>query len=126
MLHYQDEDFPYQAKDESQPSKPKKPRKSILRTRRRSLKKEFEKLLVPSFASKISRSYMDKSKSLGVIRSKKKLQKVLPDNLAEFIVNNESTHPVITDEEYMKCMQALTVTSNRKNQILQVCQILGR
>ena len=104
----------------------KKLKKCSQRSTRRNLKNEFEKFLIPAFASKVARSYAEKSGYNYASPRNKKASKILPDNLAEFIIENESSHPVISDEDYMKCMEILTKTNNRKYQIMQICQLLGK
>lgn len=110
---------------ETRPNKVRKQRKCIQRTTRRSLKKDFEKLLVPTFASKLARNFSDNSTNKNQSTRSRKPPKVLPDNLADFIIDNETANAVMSEEDYMRCMEILSNTKNRKNQIMQVCDVLG-
>ena len=114
-----------QAQNENRCTKIRKPRKSSQRATRRILKKEFEKLLVPAFASKLARTYSDNINNKSPSARPKKPPKVLPDNLADFIIDNESKKAVISEDDYMQCMEILINTKNRKNQIMQICEVLG-
>ena len=127
MLRYSNnEHLQYQSVKEKSSNKIKKPRKCSLRATRKHLKREFEKLLVPDFAYKFPRNRSEKPHSKDSTNQQaKKCSKVLPDNLAEFIVENEAVHEELSEDEYLKCMEILTTTANRKNQIMQICQLLG-
>ena len=105
-------------------TKVKKPRKCSLRSTRKHLKQEFEKLFVPAFARKLQKHQSVKASNSSGFQAKKP-NKILPDNLADFIVDNEAAQQMISEDDYMKCMEILTKTGNRKLQVLQICQLLG-
>jgi len=109
-------------------NKVKKTRKCSTRSTRKHLRREFEKILTPAFACKLPKIKTEKTNSTKETFSvqAKKAIKILPDNLADFIIDNEASCQTISEDEYMKCMEILAITTNRKNQVLQICQLLGK
>ncbi|CAK8684417.1 unnamed protein product [Clavelina lepadiformis] len=100
----------------------KKRRKYRKRTRlptRRDLTKEFESLAATSQCGT-----PEKGDRSGVGRPRKK-ETILPDNLIDFILENESNEPALSDEEYTHCMTVLAGDMNRKCEILKICDIIG-
>ena len=83
-----------------------------------------------SSTGKVKRKYNKISKSRGSLTpacdcKKRKNENILPDNLADFIIENEAATPVLTEEQYDECLEILCSKISRRKQLVLIHRILG-